>query len=76
MKKKPIKMMLYYKDDKVRVPDPLPQEMGRGTNVFKSGEFFFSSSHSKKIVADREEWHQSGTGRISLRLPVTHCEAP
>ena len=33
----------------VRVPDPLPQEMGQGTNVFKSGEFFFSSSHSKKI---------------------------
>ena len=30
----------------------------------KAGNFF-SASHSKKVVADREEWHQSGTGRIS-----------
>ena len=34
--------------DLVRVPDPLPQEMDRGTNVFKSGEFFFTASHSSK----------------------------
>ena len=49
----------------VRVPDPLPQEMGRGTNVFKSGEFFFSGSHSSELFMDGKVWHQSGIGRIS-----------
>ena len=38
----------------VRVPNPLPQEVGWGTNVFKSGEFFFSGSHSSKLVLDGE----------------------
>ena len=49
----------------VRVPDPLPQEMGRGTNVLQSGEFFLSGLHSSELVMDGEVWLQSGTGLIS-----------
>ena len=43
-----------------RFPARLLVEVRRETNVFKSGEFFFSGSHSAKLASDGEVWHTSG----------------
>ena len=43
-----------------RFPARLLVEVRRETNVFKSGEFFFSGSHSSKLASDGEVWHTSG----------------
>ena len=39
--------------------------MGRGTNVFQSGEFSFSGLHSTKLATDGKVWHISGILPIS-----------
>ena len=50
--KKRTNQIIKYGLQLVRVPNPLPKELGKETNVFKSRKFFFSGFHISKFPFD------------------------